>query len=236
MLTIALWWLEWALLDWIWKGVLGLTVVTFIGWIFARYRASPNQREMKGALFGLAGAAILTMFLALTLRPVARAPAIATSAVQLHSAEPILPDIFLENISQLIGIVLAIPRPCQFRITAPAKNQPLRQFIRQILTASVPRLGNVAYPTGQGVGIPSCRIMADEKDSHPEFYSDFDHPTVYPAERVIVHWKPVQPAGEFVAEWLASAGLKISRGTNLPPNSSPDLIYIEIGNGSVWKK
>jgi hypothetical protein len=48
---IVVFWLSWQFLDWLRAAGLG-ALVSFAGWLIARYRASPLQKELRGALIG----------------------------------------------------------------------------------------------------------------------------------------------------------------------------------------
>jgi hypothetical protein len=68
--TVAVWWAEWTILDWIWKYFLGAALLTLLGWMAATYQASQVQREIRGALIALTAMTILTMAIALLRRPI----------------------------------------------------------------------------------------------------------------------------------------------------------------------
>ncbi len=80
-------WIIWSLLDWAWKGFLGAAIVSLGVWLLARYRNSPWQNDIRGALIGFTVVAILVMALVLLTQPArtnqpAAAPNAALSQIQ----------------------------------------------------------------------------------------------------------------------------------------------------------
>jgi hypothetical protein len=58
---IVTWWAGWSILDIAWKWLLGGTALTFLGWLYARYKESALQRELRGAMLGLTLTTIVIM-------------------------------------------------------------------------------------------------------------------------------------------------------------------------------
>jgi hypothetical protein len=67
--TIVIWWAGWTFLDILWKWLLGGTVLSYAGLVYARYRRLPWYREARGAAVGFTLLTIALMASLLATRP-----------------------------------------------------------------------------------------------------------------------------------------------------------------------
>jgi hypothetical protein len=82
--TILIWWAGWAVLDALWKWLLGGTVLSYAGLVYARYQRSPWYREVRGAAVGFTLVTVALM-----------ASLLATRSATLPEAAPVSPYTWL---------------------------------------------------------------------------------------------------------------------------------------------
>jgi hypothetical protein len=67
---------------------------------------------------------------------------------------------------------------------------------------------------------------------------DVDAPSLPRSSKgLLVRWNPeTQPQGGSIAQWFSGIGFIVERGHNMPSNSAPTEIWIDIGPGMLWEK
>jgi hypothetical protein len=77
MWDLLLWWIGWGVLDWAWKGFVGAAVMFAGAWLWARYRRSPWQAQIQGAVTGCGVVAIIIMATLLLVGPTSNTRAVS---------------------------------------------------------------------------------------------------------------------------------------------------------------
>jgi len=135
-----------------------------------------------------------------------------------------LPSVRLPTAEETVGLTQRfeeLPKPCRLKISGPRSALKLRDSLIFI---------DAHKPTGP------CEIIDNASDAKDEL-SDVDLlATAVANPGITVRWRSGFDAGEkFRDEMLSLGSLIVRSGHKLPPNSPPNLIWIEIGNGSPWK-
>jgi hypothetical protein len=151
---------------------------------------------------------------------------LATPAVVLRDAPassqggPIGPILAVE----VVQWFSQLPKPCLVKLTYASDNQNLGRTLDWILSYGDPTKVN---------GGAIC-------DMHPDVLSppNIDEPssprkTTDPG--IVVHWNEnfTQPKESHIS--LMPMGFNVKVSHRLPPNSPPNLIWLDIGPGSPWK-
>jgi hypothetical protein len=110
---------------------------------------------------------------------------------------------------------------CSFKVSATRENQAFRSVLINALTMN----------TG-------CKPWITKLDADPDSFRDLDAPpTPSPVgSGLTLRWSKDFSNGEQIANWIDGNGFKIAgEGHAMPPDSPPNLMWIQIGDGSPWK-
>jgi hypothetical protein len=116
------------------------------------------------------------------------------------------------------GGVAANPRSsCDVKITAPAENEAIRQALSQIASAF-----GCFLPTTGGTS-----------DTNPDIRAEISTGAI---PNVVVIYAGRENSGAAGFAGAMGNSFHIQRVYDLPPKSQPNLVWIQIGPGSVWRK
>lgn len=133
---------------------------------------------------------------------------------------------------------LSLPRPCQFKVTAPPEHKSVRLLLLNALRESYIQQntlsGTLSQPNlSKAFTILPVIIHEDDRDTRPEKYPD--QMTYAPRGIVIVSGAPAnQGTIDFlVVMFEARFGWTVRAEGNLPPGSPEDFIHVQIGPGPL---
>jgi hypothetical protein len=174
------------------------------------------------ALFLISLAAVLYDRYAPVVKPTAQSEIASSPAVGQPNDEEITPA----QAALLQRQMLSIPRPCTFRIVAPPGHLALRNLLSSMAAA---------YDAD---GIAACSVIDGAEDSAVQYVGPKPK---YPTSGVSIFGPFEGQAGaEELKRAFTQIGIKIADKVDLASRPSqgiypPDLIYISLGTGSLWK-
>jgi len=111
------------------------------------------------------------------------------------------------------SLLQKVPKPCTIRITSLADNENMRQTLRWIADFAKCEMFNET-------GVKSI-------DEHKNEFQEAGF---------LIHYEENNKFGEAVAHFFDSMAAKVLTSHKLPKNAGVDLIWIEIGPGSPWRR
>jgi hypothetical protein len=132
-----------------------------------------------------------------------------------------------------IGPILAVemvqwfsqlPKPCLVKLTYASDNQNLGRTLDWILSYGDPTKVN---------GGAICDMQPDVLS--PPNIDEPSSPRKTTDPGIVVHWNENFTPGQGIAHFFDADGFNVKVSHRLPPNSPPNLIWLDIGPGSPWK-
>jgi hypothetical protein len=119
---------------------------------------------------------------------------------------------------QAAEMVQEIQKPCTFKITSSEDKINLQSTIRWLIAN-----GSQCEIWNDSTGIPSADTRSEQ--------------VIKPTQDrgLVIHWNETNVSGEKVAHFFQSSGYIVRTSHRMPPNSPPDLIWLDFGPGSPFR-